>query len=130
MMSIRNSALPQKLPVMGISPQASRTDGRMSFLQLVQQFPHPFPLQLGCRGLVRSMSGLKSFFPESDLKPWQPASVMEEEDVLWVSYVAEDRLVDFYLGFFEALTEFYHERVFISVRTLAREIHLQIRFGR
>ncbi len=94
------------------------------------RIPAPFRPGLGTRRFLLSLRDWRPYFPdtESKLRPWLPDSVVDEKDSVVLTYRTEPDNVDFYLGFLEALVEFYGERTFISVQTMRNEISFRCVF--
>ncbi len=113
----------------GIPPDV-RARGRETFGALLRNLPADFPFELGCKGFVRGMAELRHYHPACELSPWRPDLLLERDEGFHLTYFVDYGDAEFFVGFFEALVEFFGERTFMTVRALDHEVILQVRFER
>ena len=105
-------------------PHSPRARGQQAMSDLFRRIPEAFLANMGTRRFLLSLPRWTAFVPADDAapRPWLPDTGHEEGRELVISYRVEDSDVDYYLGFLDALVEYYQERCFISVQTLRNEL--------
>ena len=118
------------LPLDLTTPPADlHLSGREFFHSLVTEYPLPFHVGRGFRATMRNLPRFASVFPLMTRGPWDMNQWVDEGDALEIGYRAEEWMVDFYLGFFEALADYFGECIFILSQALRNQIKLRVVFA-
>ena len=121
-----NLILPDEMPH---PPEELHRSGREFFHSLVTEFPLPFHVGRGFRATLRNLPRFATAFPRMPRGPWNMNQWIDEGDILEIGYRAEEWMVDFYLGFFEALADYFGECIFILSQTLRHQVKLRVVFA-
>lgn len=110
--------------------EALRNEGREAFVGLTQKFPLPFHRRTGSLNTLRSLPRMLGLLPKANHAPWQIDEVVEKgNNTLELGYKADASLVEYYLGFLEAMVDYFGECAFILAQTLGKEVRIRMVFA-
>lgn len=113
-----------------IAPEISelKLQGKAQFESMLREYPLPFSRSRGVRYILRTLPGVARFLKKPQ-GPWAVSDLYENGNTLELGYVADESAVEYYLGFLEALLEYFNEAAFILVQAMSREIRFKVTFA-
>lgn len=114
-----------RLSTMQNGQTSLREMGKQRFWELVRSCPVSFTSRGGCRATLRALAWLRPTV-HFDVRPWEGARVEESEHQVIVRYATEPGWVDLYLGFLEALAEYFGDRAIILAQAYPSELEFRL----
>jgi hypothetical protein len=104
-----------------------KLEGKAEFASLIREYPLPLSQSRGVRSILRMLPNIARFLKKHQ-GPCAIFDVVEHGNTVELGYLADGNAVEYYLGFLEALLEYFGERAFILVQAMSKEIRFKLTF--